>query len=1038
MSLSVEKIQSRIKEIGTRRYAEVLPLDKLRAERLDGEAPETVYLSEGDRWGKRDSTYRVSFDLEIPPDWRGQTLALNLNLSEIPTQWLINTIEGLLFLDGAPYHALDRFHREIFLPAGKTEKPKLNVEVKLWTGISADFHVVGKLELVRPNLAADKLHLQMSLALDALKNLPESSPTYHALLQALEETCLALDFRQPDNSAVFYASCQAALDGLERRLQGLERESGPWQPHVVSTGHAHIDVAWLWRLKHTRVKAANTFSTAVYHMDNYPHFIFTQSQPQLYQYVKEDQPALYERIKEKVAGGQWEPEGAMWVEADTNITGGESLVRQFLFGQRFFRQEFGKTSKVLWLPDVFGYSAAMPQLIKGAGADYFITTKISWNETNRIPVDTFWWQGLDGSKVLAYFITAQNDDHSKTYYTYNGEVRPEVLALSWKNYRHKELNRELLLAYGFGDGGGGPTRNMVEATALLSRPLSPELPTAATGKISDFMDRLAGRIGNDPNVPEWVGELYLEFHRGTYTSQGRVKRGNRLAERALHNAEFLASSALNLTGKTYPLEDLSDAWKIVLTHQFHDILPGSSIGEVYSDAVENYAQVEKITSRVIEEAGQALVENISGPKNSLVVFNPLAWARTEPVEITQAQADKLGLHSQKLSNGNALVKVEDVPSLGYRSFAPGGKATTPATNGLSVSPTLLENQFYRLELDELGQISRLLDKAGYGGKGREVLKAGQKGNVLQFFEDKPVEYDAWNIDEFYEQKTWGVDQPPTVTVVEQGPLRAGLKLEWLYQGRTRIVQHLYLYSDSRRIDFVTEVDWQERQTLLKVAFPVEVLNGRATAEIQFGNVERPTHRNTSWDQAKFETCAHKWIDLSEGDYGVALLNDCKYGYDVHDATMRLTLLRGPISPDPLGDLGQHEFTYSLLPHAGGWFEGGVGRAAYELNNPLLPVVKSEAGQGKGEAEFSLVQVEPSNVIVETVKRAEDSDGLVVRLYESANRRGPFELKFPFPVSSAVEVNLLEEAQGEAQIGSHGRSISGFVTPFEIKTFLVNF
>ena len=1040
MSLGIEKIQSRIKEIGKKRYAASLPLEKLRAERLDGEAPEVAWLSEGERWGKRDSNYLVSFDLEIPADWRGQTLALHLNLSEMPNTWMINTIEGLLCLDGEPFHALDRFHREIMLPPENTTQARLAVTVKLWTGIAADFHVVGKLELARPDMAADQLHLLMSLGLDALKNLPETSPTYHALLMALDEACLALDFRQPDDSAVFYTSCKAALESLQRRLKGLERESGPWQPHVISTGHAHIDVAWLWRLKHTRLKAANTFSTALYHMDRYEHFIFTQSQPQLYQYVKEDQPALYERIKQKVASGQWEPEGAMWVEADTNLTGGESLVRQFLFGQRFFREEFGRTSKVLWLPDVFGYSAALPQLIKGAGAEYFITTKISWNETNRLPVDTFWWQGLDGSRVLAYFITAQNDDHSQTYYTYNGEMRPEVLALSWKNYRHKELNRELLLAYGYGDGGGGPTRPMVEAAGLLSHSLSPELPTAATGRVADFMDRLAERVGNNPGLPEWVGELYLEFHRGTYTSQARVKRSNRLAERALHNAEFLASSALNLTGQAYPQPDLSEAWKIVLTHQFHDILPGSSIGEVYSDAVENYAQVEGITTRLIEEAQQTLVGNIAAPADSLVVFNPVSWSRSEPVEISQAQAAKLGLPTQSLANGQALVEVEDIPSLGYRRFEPQVKTSAKSTNGLSVSPTLLENNYYRLELDSQGQISRLLDKAGYGGAGREVLPRGQKGNVFQFFEDKPVEYDAWNIDAYYEQKIYNMDQPPTVTVAEQGPLRAGLKLEWLYQGRSRITQHLYLYAGSRRIDFVTEVDWKERQTLLKVAFPVEVLNGRATAEIQFGNLERPTHRNTSWDKAKFETCAHKWIDLSEGDYGVALLNDCKYGYDVHDSMLRLTLLRGPISPDPLGDLGLHQFTYSLLPHAGGWFEGGVHRAAYELNNPLLAVVKTGAdkAQAKAEADFSLVQVEPSNVVVETVKRAEDSDGLVVRLYECANRRGPFSLKFSFPIASASEVNLLEEEQAAAQIGRDGQTIQGFLKPFEIKTFLVNF
>ncbi len=1039
MSANLRKIQRRMEEIGKSRYAGSLTLSNLQAERQDGEDPETVWLSEGDCWGKRDSNYIVSFDVEIPPEWQGQTLALHLNLSLPVKDPPLNTIEGLLCLDGVPFHALDRYHREIVLPPEKTSTDRLRVSVKLWTGIAADYHEVGKLELVRLHPAADRLFLRMSLALNAAKVLSETSPTCEALLAALDAACQELDFRQPGDRSVLQKSCEKALEVLEKKWQALELESNDWQPNVIATGHAHIDVAWLWRLKHTRLKAANTFSTALYHMDRYKNFIFTQSQPQLYQYVKEDQPALYERIKEKVKAGQWEPEGAMWVEADTNLTGGESLVRQFLFGQRFFRQEFGVTCKVLWLPDVFGYSAAMPQLIKGAGAEYFITTKISWNETNRFPMDTFWWKGLDGSRVLTYFITAQNDDHSWHYYTYNGEMRPEVLSLSWKNYRHKELNREMLLAYGFGDGGGGPTREMVEASGLLENAITPEIPTSKTGHVADFMDRLAERVGRNPDLPEWSGELYLEYHRGTYTSQGRVKRFNRQAEQALHNAEYLASSALSLAGQPYPQEDLNEAWKIVLTHQFHDILPGSSIGGVYSDAVENYAEVSAITGRLIAASRQTLVDNLAAPAGSLVVFNPVSWPRTELVEIEQAEAAGLALPAQTVEDGRALVRVEGVPSLGYRWFGPDDKAATAPANTLSASTTLLENEFYRLELDEMGQITRLLDKAGYGGKGREVLQAGQAGNVFQFFEDKPVDFDAWNIDEYFEQKMYGFEQAPAITVIEQGPLRAGLRLEWLYQGRSRITQRLYIYAGSRRIDFVTEVDWHERQTLLKVAFPVEVQNGRATAEIQFGNIERPTHRNTSWDRAKYETCAHKWFDLAEGDYGVAILNDSKYGYDVHNSTMRLSLLRGPISPDPKADLGQHQFTYSLLPHAGDWFEGGVYRAAYELNNPLLAFVKTSAGgqSGSPAKDFSLVQVEPSNVIVETVKRAEDSHGLVVRIYECANRRGPFDLKFAFPIASAIETNLLEEETGKVEMGIDGQSLQGFLKPFEIKTFLVN-
>jgi alpha-mannosidase len=1045
MFLSIQKVQRRIDELARLRFIESRPIGPVQAEQLDSEnRPLTsVTLRRGERWGSRDALYNLSFQVEIPESWRGQLLTLNLNPSTPPDGWVINTVEGLLFIDGKAFHAIDRYHREIILLPELAEKKQLNCVIRLWTGISEDFHTFDKFELRRLDEGADRLWLLMDQISDALRGLPEQSPTYIALLSALDEACLKLDFRQP-HSAEFYTSCREALEVLTARLKVLAREAGTasaqWQPHVIATGHAHIDVAWLWRLRHTRYKAANTFSSALYHMDRYPHFVFTQSQPQLYEFVKEDQPELFERIKEKVKTGQWEPEGAMWVESDTNLTGGESLVRQFLFGQRFFEQEFGKKTRILWLPDVFGYSAALPQLIKKAGADYFITTKISWNDTNRVPVDTFKWQGLDGTEVLAYFITAQTDSDS-TYTTYNGDVRPYVLARTWYMYQHKELNRELLLAYGYGDGGGGPTRPMIEAANLLAEPLSREIPTASTGRAADFMDRLAERVGNDPNLPHWVGELYLEYHRGTYTSQGRTKRGNRLAERDLHNAEWLATLARRLTGQSYPQEEINAAWKTVLTHQFHDILPGSSIGPVYADALENYAKVKATTDQVIEQAQQALAEKLNPPEGTLVAFNSLPWSRSDLLELQQQEAEALGLPLQKLENDRALVEVRDVPSLGYKAYTPGSRATKISSNPLIVNQQLLENEFYRIELNERGQITRLLDKQAYGGLGREVVRPGERANLFQLFEDKPKNYDAWNIDNFYEEKSWELDQPVSVEVIEQGPLRAGLRLEWLYLGRTRVIQKMFIYADSRRIDFVTEVDWQERQTLMKVAFPVEVHNGRATAEIQFGNIERPTHRNTSWDKARYETCAHKWIDLSEGDYGVALLNDCKYGYDIQGRTMRLTLLRGPISPDPDGDLGHHEFTYSLYPHSRGWFEGRVHRAAYELNYPLLSRVQSPESRVPGQKEglpesFALVETDQPNIVVETVKQAEDSEALVLRVYECANQRGPFTLTLPFAAAQVSETNLLEEEGQSAELSSDGRVIKSFIQPYEVKTFLI--
>lgn len=1041
MAFSLLKIKARVAELARLQYSAVRPLGPILAHPIQNfdENETQLVLREGERWGKRDTLYQLDFEVEIPTDWRGQTVALHLDISQTVNEFVINTVEGLIFINGKAFHALDRYHREIILTPELAARPKLEVTIHLWTGINEDYHTVGQLELRRIDEAAYELHSQLALTVDAIENLPPTSPSYYALAAALDETVAALDFRRTDENT-FFASCGTALEILKTSLQALNAQfpasaNGPTlQPHVTAIGHAHIDVAWLWQLWHTRIKAANTFSTALYHMERYPYFTFIQSQPQLYQFVKEDQPELYARIKQKVADGQWEPEGAMWVEADTNITGAESLVRQFLFGQRFFQREFGYRCKVLWLPDVFGYSAALPQIIKAAGADYFITSKISWNDTNRLPNDTFWWQGLDGTRVLTYFLTAQNDDVWPAY-TYNGEMRPGVLARSWKNYRQKDANRETLVAYGWGDGGGGPTRAMVEAAGAMSQPLSRELPTASTGRVADFMTRLEAQVQANPALPRWVGELYLEYHRGTYTSQSRDKRNNRLAERDLHNAEWLASAAQTLTGQTYPQARLNKAWEIVLTHQFHDILPGSSIGPVYADAEQNYATVRETTNQVSHAAYTELVSQIDAPAHSLVVFNGLSWERREVVELDGEVAAKLNLPSQPLENNRVLAEVNAVPAFGYQTYTPQNALAQNLAASMQATNGSLESDFYRLELNERGQLTRLWDKTA----GREVLAAGARANVFQLFEDKPIQYDAWDIDFYYEQKSWELDQLVSCRVIEQGPLRAGLQLEWQYNGRTRVSQKLYIYAHSRRIDFVTKVDWQERQTLLKVAFPVEIHNGVATADIQFGNIERPTHRNTSWDQARFETCAHKWFDLSEGAYGVAILNDCKYGYDVHDNVMRQTLLKGAIYPDPQADLGQHIFTYSLFPHAGGWFEGDVHRAAYELNQPLLTVVKTAKDANESlAASWGLVQIEPSDssVIIETVKRAEDSDDLIVRLYECANRRGPVKIRLPFAVAQVAEVNLLEEeiAISEVTLASDKMSFQVNFLPYQIKSF----
>ena len=1047
------KIQQYITELAQLRYVESRPLSQVWAEQQSvgngsgwqatGSAGQS--LEPGQRWAARDSLYVISFEVVIPAEWRSNKdslIALRLDLAQSYSEHSLNSVEGLLYINGQALHAIDRYHREVILPDTLVKNHAvLNGMLKVWTGLANEFQTVNRLELSLIDQRVERLYALLKQGLGALQALPPHSPTRFGLYNALEAAVALVDFRQlaPADLA---ESCQTAYTRLRASWASLNQPKAAdktlaWQPHSIAVGHAHIDVAWLWQLRHTRLKAANTFATALYHIERYPYFVFLQSQPQLYQFIKEDQPELYRRIKEKVANGQWEAEGGMWVEADTNLPGGESLVRQFLYGQRFFRQEFGYTSRVLWLPDAFGYSAALPGLMRGAGIDYFVTTKISWNDTNRIPVDTFQWEGLDGSQVLGHFITTPTNED--VYFTYNGSVEPAVLAGAWQNYRQKAINTELLLAYGWGDGGGGPTREMIEtAGGPLTVPLSPELPTVSTGKLVDFMERLAKRVAHNPQLPKWLGELYYENHRGVYTTQGRTKRANRQAERALHDAEWLTSLVAELTEQPYPQAELTALWPPVLTNQFHDVLPGSSIGPVYQDAERIYAQVTQTAEALISQAQVALVRQLPVRTGTVVVFNSLSWSRRDLLELPSRPSELAGL-SQPLANGNQLVYVENVPALGYRAVTQAGEAPGAA---LIVGPDYMENQFYRLELNAAGQLSRLLDKRVAGaGEGREVLARGMPGNVFQLFEDRPLSADAWNIESFYEQKSWELAELVSREVVETGPLRAGLRQEWHYAGgRTRIVQLLYLYAHSARIDFVTHVEWQERHTLLKVAFPVNLRRSWASAEIQFGVIERPTHRNTSWDEARFETCAQKWFDLSEGDYGVAVLNDSKYGYDVHDNVMRLSLLRGPTDPDPTADLGQHEFTYSLWPHAGDWFAGGVHRAAYELNYPLRSLIVTPTRlehQAALPLDFSLVEVTPGNVIIETVKRAEDdSNGLVLRLYECAKRRGVYRLQFPFKLAQAFETNLLEEVQQPVRLDADKQTIEGYLEPHQILTLLV--
>lgn len=965
-------------------------------------------------WGEwqRDFILRTTFT--IPKDWPvdGPT-ALYLPLGQAGD---FSHPEALVYIDGRPLAACDRHHQEIYLPGDLRDGRLHHLALHGWTGLGGWWVEDPKTQLFMKTCAVVQIDqptrdlvAAARVALGTVGQLGENDPARWHLLSALDRAFQILDLREP-LAASFYSSVPPALAALR---EGIAQAGPPLDVAVIAAGHAHIDVAWLWTVAQTRRKAGRTFHTVTHLMDQFPDYHFTQSQPQIYDYLHEDYPELFAAIQERVAQGRWEPIGGMWVEADCNISGAEALARQFLLGRSYFRQHFGPTaeSPVLWLPDVFGYAWNLPQLFKEAGLDYFFTIKISWNQYNRMPYDSFWWQGLDGTKVLTHFSPTLDEwsltkKEGRRPTTYNAQASPLEVLSTWTNLQQKESQQVMLMAFGFGDGGGGPTAEMLENIREMAD--FPALPRVKNGRVLDFFRKLEKTAG--AKLPTWNGELYLEYHRGTYTTQARNKRSNRQCEFLLHDAEFLAAWAAQVSAYSYPQEPLTRAWKLLCLNQFHDILPGSSINQVYQDSAADYAAIREIGEGIKETAVSALAQQL--PQNShYAAINPTSFSGPQTGLLPEALPfgqSLINLQSGAVISSQA---VEEGTLLHLPHIAPFGLVSLglaagepPSLSGsLAIQKTAggveLENDYLRVVFDSRGELISLTDKA----HNRQVLAEDQRGNIFQAFEDRPLDWDAWDIDLYYEDKMWMAEPAHHLAIIEEGPLRAGLEIQRRL-GRSTIRQRIYLHRFARRLDFDTTVDWQEKHTLLKVAFPVNILSPAATFDVQWGNVQRPTHRNTSWDWARFETCAHKWVDLSEGDYGVSLLNDCKYGHDIQDHVIRLTLLRSPTMPDPLADQGEQRFLYSLLPHSGDWRSSTV-RDAYILNDPLI--VRRAPGGG-GKLEPSLVAVDQENVIIETVKQAEDSRGLILRLYENARRRGPVSLSVGLPISAAYRCNLLEE------------------------------
>lgn len=936
----------------------------------------------------------------------------------------------LIFINGEAYQGADMNHRELLLSSRAVGGQSLTVDVQAYTGtLHREFCFLA--ELYTLDTALDRLYWDLQVPLQAFSRMDPDSKLRWDIQTVLNDTINLLDLRQP-YSEDFYASVAAAQSHLTHEL--YEKMGGHDEVTATCIGHTHIDVAWWWTVEQTREKTARSFATVLRLMEEYPGYKFMSSQPVLYHFLKQRYPELYKRVKERASEGRWETEGATWLEMDTNLPSGESLVRQFLYGKRFFREEFGYDCKILWLPDVFGYSGALPQIMKKSGVDYFMTTKLAWNQVNKIPNDTFLWRGIDGSEVLAHLITTVGvgqDPRTSFFTTYNGFLHPDAIMGGWERYQNKEINNDILISYGYGDGGGGPTRQMLETSLRMEQGL-PGMPRVRQETARAYFEELDSRVRGNKRLERWEGELYFEYHRGTYTSMARNKRGNRKSELAMMDLELLGV----LSGD-YPADTISRLWRdVILLNQFHDILPGSSIAEVYEVTKAEYDALLSETGALIRDRLEAL----AGPGESITLFNTLGFARDDVVCLgKKIQADALqdpdgAVYPLQQTPDGAIAYVRGLPSKGWLTLVPISRKVlassscredpAPANPFHRPDDHHLETPFYRVELDAHGHIASLFDREYE----RELSKDGRPLNQLRLYEDKPIYYDNWDIDLFYTEKSWPVDELLSMRWTEDGPVRATLELEYRCS-RSLIRQKARFYADTRRIDFETWVDWKEHQHLLKAEFPLDIHTDEATFEIQFGCVTRKVHSNTSWDKARFESCAQKWMDYSEGHYGVSLLNDCKYGHSVLDGVVALTLIKCGVEPNPNADVEEHVFTYALYPHGGTWREAGTVREAYKLNLPVRIV-----GHGTPKTRRSYASVAPDNLILETVKQAEDGHGVILRLYESENARTRARLTVPAGFTHAYRVNLLEEVEEELRI--QNGVVSFTAMPFEICTFLL--
>lgn len=967
-------------------------------------------LNVGDRWGNNgiSAFFKNSFDM--PERFKGKKVTLNVYFGG----------DSLLTLNGEPYQGLDPFRNSVLLTDCAQGDEHYDVDIEsyyVWHSNESSIKTLSCSFLGVVDPVIEEVFWDFKAVYNALFMPVFDTGLAELIRSALKEAFTHVNFDLEGEE--FKAGLLQAQKVLKDRV--YNNPNYKTEGKLALVGNSHLDVVFMWSYKEYIRKLGRTHATMLRLMEQYDDFIFSQSTVPTYIEMEEKYPTLFEQVQRRIKEGRWEYIGAMWVEPDCNLISGESFVRQLLHGIRYAESKFGITPKTCWVPDVFGNGYAMPQILKKAGVEYFVTHKMGiWNDTNPWQYNTFWWEGPDGSKIFSIVPPSH----------FIGTVEADSLKVNWKKYTDKETIGESMYCYGWGDGGGGVDTEMLEYVKRYKD--FPGLPQTQTSKIEDSLARMKAKATED-NIPTWKDELYLEEHRGVHTTKALLKKLNRYSENLYRQAEMFASIAMQY-GYEYPLAKLNEGWQKILTNQFHDSLPGSHITEVFYDLCDIYKEIIEIGESVRTEALNIIAGNIDGTEKygkPFALFNSLGTAATQKVElpykdveIYDAQGNKIATQGYtKLDGTKVLVFVaENIPAVGYKVYYAKDGAVAPAT---ALDGDTVDCGNFTICLDGSAELTSIYDKKN----DREVLSG--KGNVFRIYEDLPGKYDAWDIVATYVDREFDTE-PGKVTGISAGDVCTVVSIEKKIN-KSVVKQNIILYKDIDRIDFDTFINWNEQEKLLKVGFDVDVQTQKYTRDIAYATIENSTYRHNPYDKAKFEVSAHNFIDLSEENYGVSILNDCKYGFEVDENRMIITLLKAPMNPDPKSDRGDHYFTYSVYPHASSWKAADTLEQGLAFNNPAVAVELN--GKGTGASENSFIAVDGKNVTLEAVKKCEDEDAYIVRMVEKAGSRTKVHATFFKEIAEITECDLLERNDEPVDI-AEGNELNFEIKPFEIKCYKI--